>query len=86
MKVKVMKTDIKKGLRGLAGRCPIALALERSGVGSPRVYDDHIEGWFNHNTLNFKTSRRAGAFIRKFDSGKRVKPISFIIPSILVNF
>lgn len=81
VKVEVTKSDIKNGLRS-ALSCPISLAIRRAlKIKFPAIVtwvrvDGHastIAGVFELVSLNSRTER----FVRNFDDGKEVKPLSF---------
>lgn len=68
-KITVTKADIAGGLMGDAAYCPIAKAVTRA-LGHPVfVYANGPNGIFPKSVINF---------IRLFDTGKPVKPFSFI--------
>ena len=73
IEVKVTKKNIKEGKRGQVRFCPIALALKEYYPGA----DIRVGYKVQIDNRNFRTSQRADNFITKFDSGHKVKPITF---------
>ena len=75
--VKVLKTDIKNGIRSDSNNCPIARALKRQLekilINKINLYSTYA--YINGDTIKF--SRSVIRFIRLFDSGKSVKPFCF---------
>ncbi len=81
MKVTVTNKDIAYGCKSNESNCPIARAVNKAlgipityGAVEVGIWDIHIMG-----AGSFKTSRSAKRFIQKFDSGKKVKPFTFIL-------
>lgn len=75
-KIKVTKTDIKRGKPGVPCACPISLAISRA-TGMKRVYvsDPSIP---LHNYCYFGNKpEQIEDFIEKFDEGDKVRPFSF---------
>lgn len=88
-RVNVSRKIIKKGKKGNAQMCPIALAVTnqldcalsdgKRLVSSVGVTAEEIVVNLNAGRLIFKTPRAAAAFIRRFDSGSKVSPIDVIL-------
>ena len=78
MKLKIIVTeeDIRKGSRGQADTCPIAYATCRA-LGVNRVYVD--SEYLCYATDSCSLPDEATEFIRRFDTGMKVKPFEFEI-------
>jgi len=83
--VTVDEEDMRKGLRGYPTSCPIARAVKRQVPGVyVSVGRSHIQ-FFNQETEGgflgqYELPDQARDFIRDFDAGMNVEPISFRIP------
>ena len=73
--IKVTAKDIESGKREQSGFCPVALALRRT-FREARVWKDEL--WLGSNR-SIPTPRAAASFIERFDDGKKVKPMSFVV-------
>ena len=83
MRIRVTKSDIKKGIPGNVCACPIAQAISRVLQGTPRI-SPGIEGrtdpsklYVNNISISLKLSRAARRAIRKFDKTGKMKPFTF---------
>lgn len=74
-KIEVTDEDIRQGVKGQCGRCPIALAAARAGIKDVTVgsYTMKIKHLFIH------LPRNVSEFINRFDDGLPVQPFSFVI-------
>jgi len=85
MKITVTKNDIRQGQMNSPTSCPVALAVQRatkdhrSTVGYLAI---HIRQTDNSVTriMDFALRGPVLSFVRAFDKGKRVKPLSFTLP------
>jgi hypothetical protein len=81
MKVAITAEHIKRGARGMGGKCPIALALAEKGetvyVGYQHVNVSSSRGW-----KQYRTSGAAKKFIDSFDKGNKVKPTTVELRAI----
>lgn len=78
IKIEVTAEDIANGEPGESGSCPIALAFKRAipGIVYVEVEDDtYFET--NESTFDLRLPGHASQFVRDFDDGEPVKPISF---------
>jgi hypothetical protein len=73
IKVNVTKDHIRKGIRGSACDCPLALALKETLI-TTNVSVDANSIRVNH--VYFKTDKKDVRFIERFDAGKPVRPYS----------
>ena len=81
--VHVTQEDIELGLPIAPVACPLARAIRRAGY--PRVYVPDSRTWVPEASLDGPSpratlSRAAGRFVRRFDTGKPVKPATFRLP------
>jgi hypothetical protein len=76
MKIKVTKFEIDHGRPGDILYCPIALAMNKFGLGPVTVGLDDVEA---PNGRIFQLPRSAKRFMFRFDDMKPVKPFNFII-------
>lgn len=67
--------DNSEPLNGVTD-CPVAKAIKRGGYQTVEVRDAVI----TIHPVDVATPIRVGRFIRKFDAGKPVSPISFRLP------
>lgn len=78
MKIKITQDHITRGVRKNGCKCAMALALQESlnsktiGVGLYAAFD-------TPNEKLYKLSQKATDFIRKFDRGELVFPMTFNI-------
>lgn len=75
MKIQVTEKHIKRGKRKCAWRCPVALALQDVLDGPFLVGKDCIYAGRNPYACPKSVSR----FVMRFDSGKLVKPFTFVL-------
>lgn len=75
IKVRVTRKHIKGGVQKNCARCPIALAL-RDVFPEGSVSVSKVDGTVGET--HFSLSARAQKFIAAFDSGRKVKPATFI--------
>jgi hypothetical protein len=76
MIVRVTKKDICRGVMGSCTRCPVVLALNRAtGVEWHVIGSTASKAGGSQLCLPHK----ARQFIRNFDSGRPVKPFSFMM-------
>lgn len=79
----VTQEDIDHGARLDGGyNCPVALCIRRAGYSEVRVLPltislSHPVGRLGVITRKLRTPIRVTRFIRRFDSGKPVKPFNF---------
>jgi hypothetical protein len=83
MKIKVIQEDIDLGCRSHDANiyfCPIALAVKRK-MNIERGVAVHQEDisiiTIGQQFRYYKLPKKAKAFIKRFDEGKKVKPLSF---------
>lgn len=76
LRVRVLKSDIRKGVEGSCSRCPIAIAVRRLAPRGKSVVVTWDEAILGHTTT-YDLPRVASRFIDRFDEGKPVKPFSF---------
>ena len=83
MRIRVTKSDIKKGIPGNVCACPIAQAISRVLQGIPEI-DPGVEGkadpsilYIDNISISLKLSRAARRAIRKFDKTGKMKPFTF---------
>jgi hypothetical protein len=78
--ISVTQEDIDKGNRYESSSCPIALAIHRNKecqsvrVGSDKIIFEDLNGEV-HNFIHL--SKEIKAFVKKFDTCKKVKPFEF---------
>lgn len=78
IKIEVLANDIKLGKQGSPSTCAIARAAKRIMGDHPQVSDD-LTVEISNEYYHYKLSKKADAFIDKFDNNKAdVKPFSFI--------
>lgn len=84
MKINVTEKDINKGKIDSPISCPIALATKRVVKKDFKVDVDEFYLELYNNDLSYRTRLpgKAIRFIKSFDKGKKVKPISFEIKNI----
>ena len=74
--IKVLRRDIKAGIRERYRSCPVALAVRRARIMPKK------DVFVGSGTLDcgrrWKYPAYVEAFIHKFDFGKKVSPISFV--------
>lgn len=76
MIIKVRQKHIDEGVRKTAGSCPVAKALdEQTDCDYNYVYNHSIK----YNGRNVHMPRSVQRFVKKFDSGRPVKPFNFIL-------
>lgn len=77
--VEITERHIKKGKVGDHFQCPIALAIRSLGILGVNV-SAFGSAYFTVKGAHYtvKLPKKAQTFINKFDSGKPVKPFSFI--------
>lgn len=78
----VSQKNINNGVKGSASYCPIADSLKEQGYEHPSVWGGkvvYVERRPNGHSVRrrFGLPRSAMKFIRDFDLGKEVEPISF---------
>ena len=74
LKTKVLKEDIKKGVKGNCNSCALARAIKRdTKIDNVSVGVDSI----NVDGIYYKTTKKAEKFIEAFDNGKKLKPSCF---------
>ncbi len=76
MRIEVTQEDISKGRVHSCGKCPIAVALRRTGF--PRANAGYSNLWQDDEF--FRTPDKVQSFMVVFDMGAIVGPISFEIP------
>ena len=84
MKIEITQDCIKRGKRGKGSECPTALAMIDTGllevsVGTFRAYYDTKDGCVSHLRKEKRLPKKIQNFIKRFDNGKPVKPISFLL-------
>jgi hypothetical protein len=82
-RVTVTQKDTDKGESVCAWRCPIALATKRAKEAEVVfVFADHLSVTTfvdqKYMSTRFWLSEKAKKFVKDFDSGKRVKPATFV--------
>lgn len=78
VRVDVMAEDIARGTRNNCFCCPIALALRRVTGMSVDASGDYIS-WGLETAL---TPRKAAKFMKAYDAGDAVQPLSFTLRAI----
>jgi hypothetical protein len=91
MRLRITQRDIKRGTRGRADSCPIALALKREFPKlDPRVhpyrvfvyqFQDPSQPRTFTRTLKYAAilSKRAQKFIEDFDANRKVQPFTTLL-------
>lgn len=84
MKINVTEDHIARGRQGAPNSCPVALALKETSSDFANVVVS--PSWFFSKNKDFKITyeatnlpKKVQQFIKKFDTGKPVKPFSFEI-------
>lgn len=72
--IRVTEENIRKGTQGNPMRCPVARALRRE-FNVRRCTASHY--FLDINGISIPTPEIVRNFMRRFDSGERVKPFSF---------
>lgn len=76
IRVRVLRRHIEKGRRSSWTMCPVALALrERRGFSHAKVFEKEVENGASRLSVPADAER----FIKRFDSGKPVKPATFTL-------
>lgn len=79
IEINVTQEDINKGIKSDCSKCPIALAANRViPNGALAVGGASITYWNEKEAISILLPEIALKFIRDFDSGRKVKPFSFI--------
>lgn len=79
MNIKVTQKMIDKGLQCFSKKCPIALAFTDKGFDV--IVDlDTVEFNSKRDSKEIPLNKKIQKFISNFDSGRKVKPFSFVIP------
>lgn len=76
MKVSVTQKDIDEGTKRNCRKCPIAKALQRIIPNKDIIVEGSII-WIDNKV--FLAPTKADAFVKAFDKGEKVKPISFVL-------
>lgn len=80
IKIKVTKTDIKKGKQKNAYKCPVALAVARTFnvlLTTTVLFSSHV--YFQNFVLKLNHSRAAIRAIKKFDNTGKMEPFNFMV-------
>jgi hypothetical protein len=77
LRIEVTQPDIAHGVRDICDRCPVALALSRVIPGRGPATVDTDSFYFDWGSEVYMLPREAQEFIKKFDGGDPVEPISF---------
>ena len=79
MKISVLENHILFGKKNSSSYCPIALALRDAGLQLPQVAENVIQVVKQGPLCNSvrKTPLSALLFIKRFDAGMSVTPMSF---------
>lgn len=78
MIIKVTQEHIDEGFPGEADSCPVALAIQqKTGDLHATVNAKCIFFRYRSKDKTRKTPKKVVNFIKKFDSGDKVKPFSF---------
>jgi hypothetical protein len=77
VEIEVTQADIDHGVRDSCESCPIALALNRACPGRGPATVDTDSFYFDWFSEVYMLTREAQKFIKKFDDGDPVGPISF---------
>jgi len=80
IKIRVLKKHINKGEYRSSERCPIALALEDSGLKFARVSDLELQFEYKGESHSINPTNRVMTFINRFDDRLDVKPFTFNLP------
>lgn len=88
MRVTVTQDDIDNGIRHSPSFCPIGRAFKRSFPGhfDVSVANPTIVYHYDDMFAYFRPSKRALAFMTKFDEGENVEPTSFNFPEAETRF
>jgi hypothetical protein len=80
-KFRMTRLDIKKGQRRTPSSCPVALCVARTLVEDHVSVGSSFVSCYRENgsMLRSKLTGKVEKFIRDFDNGKKVEPISFIL-------
>jgi hypothetical protein len=78
--IEVTKKDIENGKRQIASKCPVALAVKRDAKSNSVIVGLGIV-MFRKNTkwTSLPLDAKVCSFIKKFDSGHKVKPFKFTL-------
>lgn len=79
MKISVTKKDIAGGKPGNGGLCPIALAVKRNGATDVCVDGAVADGTYKGHSFWVNLPKKAKVFVKQFEQGLAVKPISFTL-------
>ena len=74
IRIKITKEHIRKGVRGSACECPIALALKETLITN-NVHVDMDGMRVNH--VSYALDKKDRKFIERFDAGMPVRPYDF---------
>jgi hypothetical protein len=85
LRVDVTKEDIKKGLRGSYGDCPIARAARRVIPGGAEVVvtGTYIMIYQPGYVIRYKMPLKGTAFMGQFDDGRKVAPLTLTCPLVV---
>lgn len=79
MKISVTPKDIANGKPGNGGLCPIALAIKRNGATDVCVDGSVADGTYKGHSFWADLPKKAKVFVKHFDQGWAVKPLSFTL-------
>ena len=80
IKIEVKQRHINHGKRGHCSSCPIALAINNTNCFRDAwISPARFNGWYKNVYSSCKLPRSATRFIRRFDTGKEVKPFNFFL-------
>jgi len=80
MLVQMIQQDIQRGVPSVVNLCPIAQALLRMGYYcAVSLYTATIWKSDDSQERAFRLPPRASRFILRFDEGKQVQPITFVM-------
>lgn len=80
MKIRVLKSHIKKGIPRQFSSCPVALAVKKAMPGCRRIEVGY--GWISVDGNDIRIPNKVEEFIKNFDKGKKVEPFEFNLPSL----
>ncbi len=81
MTVEVTADHIKKGKPRSCSKCPAAHAIRSAlGLKVPGVFVNAISGYISMKGGPYKMPDNLVDFVRRFDAGEAVSPISFDLP------
>lgn len=76
-RVQVTQHHIDYGMQGSSGSCPVAMAIEDSGLGFALVYAEFALVRRRGGVVTLVLPEPVQRFVKDYDGGARVAPIEF---------